>query len=131
MSGALAAREAVYAAFVGDATLVGLVNQIADGVPVEASAPWLKVGDPVASGWGARGVDGLMLRQPIELVVRGDDLTSVTAILDRVEAVLGAMPGDLGDWKITSLNFASSRIMRSRTDWRSTITYALRLARLG
>lgn len=130
MSGELVARAAILDALAGDATLLALVNQISDGAPVKASPPWLLVGDPVAIGWGARGVDGLTLRQPLQLVLRGDDLSAVTAILDRIDAVLRVLPGDLGDWRITSLAFERSRIGRTSAEWRANIDYALRLARL-
>jgi len=135
MSGAFIVRAAIHDALSGDGTLATLVNQVSDGEPVKASAPWLQVGDPVVTGWGARGVEGLTLRQPIQLVLRGDDLPRVTAILDRVDAVLGAIDGELGDgapggWRITGLRFERSRIVRSRTEWRVSVDYVVRAARL-
>jgi len=131
MSAELAARAAILAALEGDSQLGGLVNQISDGEPVKASPPWLMIGETAALGWGARGVDGVALRQPISLVLRGDDLGAVTAILARIDVVLGSMDGDLGVWRVTSLRFERSRISRSRADWRATIDYAIRLARLA
>jgi hypothetical protein len=130
MSAELAARAAVLAALSDDVGLAGLVNQICDGDPVKASAPWLLVGDSVSTGWGARGVEGVTLRQPIQLVLRGDDLGAVTAILDRVDVVLRGMADEAGDWRITSLRFERSRISRGRAEWRATMDYGLRLVRL-
>ncbi len=78
MSAELAARAAIVAALGGDEALAGLVNQIADGEPVKASPPWLLVGAATATGWGARGVDGVTLRQTLELNLRGDQLSAVT-----------------------------------------------------
>ncbi len=116
MSAELAARAAIVAALGGDEALAGLVNQISDGEPVKASPPWLLVGAAVATGWGARGVDGATLRQTLELSLRGDQLSAVTAILDRVDDVLRGMDDDLGDWRVTSLRFERSRIRRSGTN---------------
>ena len=130
MSAALAARAAIVAALKDDATLMGLVNQVADGDPVKASPPWLLVGIAMASGWGARGVDGVTLRQTIELALRGDQMSAVTAILDRVDAVLRLMDGELGDWRITSLMVDRSRIRRRDTEWRAAVDYSIRLVRL-
>jgi hypothetical protein len=130
MSGALAVRGAILAALREDAALQGLVNQVSDGEPVKASAPWLLVGDPAGSGWGARGVDGLSLRQPLLLTLRGDDLARVTDIMARIDAALGGIDGDLGVWRITSLRFERSRITRSRAEWRAAVDYAVRAARL-
>jgi hypothetical protein len=131
MNGDLAVRGAMLAALRSDAALMALVNQVSDGEPVTASPPWLQMGDPVATGWGARGVDGLTMRQPLLLVLRGDDLARVTAILTRIDTVLAAMDSDLGAWRITSLRFERSRIARSRTEWRASIDYAVRAARLN
>lgn len=130
MSAELAARAAILSALSGDAALAGLINQISEGDPVKASTPWLMLGDGASSGWGARGVDGVTLRQPIQLLLRGDDLSAVTGIVDRVDMVMRALPGDLGGWRLTSLRFERSRIARTRNEWRATIDYALRLARL-
>jgi len=130
MTGALVVRAAIVGALRADATLAGLVNQVSDGEPVKASAPWLIVGDPATTGWGARGVDGLSLRQPLLLALRGDDLARVTAILARVDAVLASLDGDLGDWRITSLRFERSRITRSRTEWRAAVDYLVRAVRV-
>ncbi len=130
MSAELAARAAIVAALGGDEALAGLVNQIADGEPVKASPPWLLVGAATATGWGARGVDGVTLRQTLELNLRGDQLPAVTAILDRVDAVLRDMDGDLGDWRVTSFRFERSRIRRSGTEWRAGVDYTIRMARL-
>jgi hypothetical protein len=128
--GELAARAALLAALRGDAALAALVNQISDGEAVKASPPWLRLDDAATLGWGARGVEGVTLRQPIALALRGDQLGAVTAILDRVDTVLRAVSDDLGDWRITSLLFERSQIGRSRGEWRASVIYSIRLARL-
>lgn len=134
MSGEMIVRAAMLAALRGDAALMALVNQVSDGEPVKASAPWVLLGDSSVTGWGARGVDGLSLRQPIMLTVRGDDLARVTGVIERIDVVLramdGALGGETGSWRITSLRFERSRIMRSRSEWRATLDYAVRAARL-
>jgi len=131
MSAELAARSAILSALSGDATLASLVNQVSDGEPVKASPPWLMLGDAAALGWGARGVDGVTLRQPIQLLLRGDDLAAVTAIIDRVEMAMRTLPAQLNEWRLTGLRFERSRISRARNEWRVSIDYALRLARLS
>jgi hypothetical protein len=130
MSGELAVRSAMLAALRGDAILSTLVNQLSDGVPDKASAPWLMLGESTASGWGARSVEGLSLRQSLLLVLRGDDIARVMAIIERVDAALAATELDLGDWRITSLRFERSRILRSRTEWRVSADYAVRAAKV-
>jgi len=124
-------RGAIHAALSGDAALAALVQQVSEGAPLKASTPWLQLDDAQATGWGARGVDGLTLRQPIRLTVRGDDRARVEAVVARVEACLAAMADDAGDWRIIDLRCERARIVRGRTDWRVTLDYAVRAARLG
>ncbi|HEY1125941.1 MAG TPA: DUF3168 domain-containing protein [Sphingobium sp.] len=130
MSAELAARAAILAVLRDDVDLAALVNQVADGEPVKASPPWLLVGGAEARGWGARGVDGVTLRQTIELTSRGAQRAAVTAILDRVDQLLRSMDGNLGDWRVTHLAFERSRIRRSGTEWRAAADWSIRMARL-
>jgi len=129
MSGALVIRAAIHAALSADAGLLALVNQISDRTPARASAPWLMLGDGVATGWGARDVDGVTLRQPIRLDVRGDDFAHVTAIMARLGAVLDQMDADLGDWRLTSLRPERTRAARRPGAWRIEVDYLVRAAR--
>lgn len=131
MSGAVVVRAAIHAALSGDAELAALVQQVSDGVPAKASAPWLQLDDSAATGWGARGVDGIALRQPIRLTLRGDDGTRAEAVVARIEAVLAAMESDVGGWRITSLQLDRARIVHGRAGWRVTLDYAVRAARLA
>ncbi|MBB5987297.1 tail completion protein gp17 [Sphingobium lignivorans] len=130
MSGAVAVRGAILAALRDDAALMALVNLVADGERMKASPPWLLVGDPAGTGWGARGVDGLALRQPLLLTVRSDDSVRMTSAIERIDSVLRAMEGDLGTWRITALNRARTSIAHGRTAWRASLDYAVRIARL-
>lgn len=131
MSGARQVRGALHAVLSGDAALAALVQQVSDGSPPKASAPWLQLDEAQATGWGARGVDGLTLRQPVRLTMRGDDPARLDAIIARVEACLADMTDDVGDWRITDLRCERVRIVRGRADWRVTLDYAVRAARLG
>jgi len=131
MSGAVVVRGAIHAALSGDAGLAALVQQVSDGAPLKASAPWLHLDDSAAAGWGARGVDGIALRQPIRLILRGDDGARAEAVVARVEAVLAGMASDVGGWRITSLRLEQARLVHGRTGWRVTLNYAVRAARLA
>ncbi len=132
MSGATALRGAMLAALRTDGALAALVNQVSDGLPVTASPPWLLVGDPVATGWGARGIEGVALRLPLLVTVRGDGSGQIAQILDAVAAALAALDGELVDgWRITDLRCERSRIVRGRTEWRASADYAVRAARLA
>jgi len=130
MSGALAIRAALHEALAGDEALLALVNQVSDGTPAKASAPWLMLGEGSATGWGARNVDGLALRQPIRIMLRDDDFSHAMAVLARVETVLAGLDDAVGDWRITSLRLERSRAARGRSGWRIDADFAVRAARI-
>jgi len=132
MSGALAIRAAMLGALRDDVALAGLVNQIGDGPPAASgSTPWLALGEGSATAWGARAVDGVALRQPVQLMMRGDDMGAASAIAARVDAVLAALGGDVGGWRITSLRLERSRMARTRGGWRVDMDFAVRAARVA
>lgn len=130
MSAEILAREAIRATLEADTGLRALVNQISDGEPVKASGPWLMLGEGSASAFGARGVNGVALRVPVILTLRGDAPGDVGTILEALEVALGAVPGEIGVWKVTTLRFERSRLRRDKAGWRVVVDYALRLARL-
>ncbi len=129
MSAEIQAREAIRAALTESVTLSALVNQISDGDPAKASSPWLMLGEGSASGFGARGVDGVALRVPVILTLRGDAPGDVDAVLDALGAAMRTVPDMIGDWKVTALRFERSRLRRDKAGWRVVSDYALRLVR--
>lgn len=130
MTGELRTRDAMIALLRSDAALLLLVNQISDGDPGKASPPWLRVGDAVATDWGARQVDGRTMRLPIQLALRGDALAPVAAIVERVDTLLREATLDIAPWRITLLRLERSQIGRNQTGWSATMDYTVRLARL-
>ncbi len=129
MSAEIQAREAIRAALTESVTLSALVNQISDGDPAKASSPWLMLGEGSASGFGARGVEGVALRVPVILTLRGDAPGDVDAVLDALGAAMRTVPDMIGDWKVTALRFERSRLRRDKAGWRVVSDYALRLVR--
>lgn len=131
MSAEISAREAIRATLDADAALRARVNQVSDGEPVKASGPWLMLGEGSASGFGARGVNGVALRVPVILALRGDAPGEVGAILDALDTAMAAVPEVVGGWKITVLRFERSRLRRDKAGWRIVTDYMLRLVRWG
>lgn len=133
MSAEMQAREAIRATLAESVTLRALVNQISDGDPAKASSPWLMLGEGSASGFGARGVEGVALRVPVILTLRGDAPGDVDAVMDAVMDAVGVamrgVPDMIGDWKVTVMRFERSRLRRDKASWRIVSDYALRLVR--
>jgi hypothetical protein len=127
MSAEIQTREAIRLVLEASATLRARVNQISDGDPAKASSPWLILGEGSASGFGALGVDGVALRVPVILTLRGDAPGDVDAVLDAVDVAMRTVPDMIGDWKVTVMRFERSRLRRDKAGWRIVSDYALRL----
>jgi hypothetical protein len=131
MSGELRARDAILSLLRADSDLAALLNQVSDGDPGKASAPWLRVGEASSNSWGARGVDGRTLRLPIQLSLRGDQMAPVAAIIDQVDTIIRDANPMLDAWRITLLRLERSRISRTQAGWSVAMDYALRVVRLS
>lgn len=108
MSGAeVAVRARALALLTGDAVLAGLVHAIFDGVPARASAPYASVGAAEGSDWGTKDVAGREVR--LTLVLAGVGAAGDDAAAGRIEALVPALRGDAGGWRIVG-----ARVVRTR-----------------
>lgn len=131
MSGAAALRAAIHAALTTHGPLLVAVNQIADGVPVKASPPWVGVGEANATAWGGIGVEGHVVRVPVVLSVSRDSAETIGDISPIIEAAVANVPDHLGDWRVIDLRLVRTRISSLRSgDWTATMEWAARIARI-
>jgi hypothetical protein len=133
MSAEGAVRAAVVAALGEDGALMALVNGLYDGVPVQASAPYIVVADCAGADWGAKGVDGREVRLSIALYDKGEGSAAIAAMLARVEAAMRGVGGVVGGWRIVTVRFVRSRVARAvasqRRDggWQGVVDYRVRV----
>ena len=97
-----------------------------DAPPVRGAMPYAIVEDPVLGAWDLSGVTGLEGRMTISLVDDGERPALLRMLIERVEALLLAMPRDLGGegWRLARLALARSRIVRAKVDGQSRWTGA-------
>ncbi len=108
MSSAEAAvRARALAVLNGDAGLAGLVHGIFDGVPARASAPHVSVGGAEGHDWGTKDVAGREVR--LVLVLAGVGAAAGDEAAGRIEALVPALRGDAGAWRIVG-----ARVVRTR-----------------
>ena len=80
MSAELAVRGALVAALRGDAALIGQVNAVYDGAPVQASAPYVVIEECAGVEWGGKGLDGCEVRLSIGLRDQGESSARLAAM---------------------------------------------------
>lgn len=133
MSAEGAMRAAVVAALGGDAALMALVNGIYDGVPVQASEPYVVIAECAGVDWGAKGVDGREVRLSISLHDKGDTSAAIAAMLGRVESAMRGIEDVVDEWRIVTMRFVRSRVVRSMASqrreggWQGVVDYRVRV----
>lgn len=133
MSAEGAIRAAAVAALRADAALTALVNGIHDGAQVQASEPYIQVGECVGTDWGAKGLDGREVRLSLALLDKGETPGAIAAMLGRVEVAMRGVDGDVRDgWRIVGVRIVRSRVARAvpsqRRDggWQGVADYRMR-----
>lgn len=136
MSAELAVRGALVAALRGDAALIGQVNAVYDGAPVQASAPYVVIEECAGVEWGGKGLDGCEVRLSIGLRDQGESSARLAAMVARLDAAARGSAGTLAQgWRIVTVRLVRSRIMRRVAGprepggWQGVVDYRIRAVR--
>lgn len=134
MSAEMAVRAAVIAALRADAALTTLANDVYDGEPARAAAPYVFAGECVGADWGGKDVEGREVRVTIGLAAAGEPGEQLSGMMARVDPALGAL-APVDGWRVVSARLARSRVARAGPapagGWRAVMDYRLRAVREG
>lgn len=83
-----ALQAGLYALLSGDATLAGLVGGVYDGVPENASPPYVTIGEITSIPDGVHGKEGRQTSVMVHTWTSGDGMAPANAIGARVVALL-------------------------------------------
>ena len=128
----MSAEGAVHAAFVaalrGAAEVGGAVNHVFEGPAVKASAPYAEVQAGPALDWSTKDRAGRELRPAVALHDAGESPARLHDLIGAACAAIEAMPRDLDGWRIASLVFSRSRMLRMKPgEWAATVEYRVRV----
>ena len=119
-----ALAEALIAALNG---LTGL-NGAYDGAPLQAAFPHALVETGPETDWSHKSGAGRELRLAVTIRDKGEKPARLRALVGEVEGVIGAVPGTLLGWRLVTLVFLRSVMLRdSGAAWAATIEYRARL----
>jgi hypothetical protein len=129
MSGAVAAAQAaLLAALKAHPTLPTLVTGIYDGPPPRASYPYLVVSDSMSIDWSTKTQRGREVSLIVTLWDERGGPHTMHDIMSAIEDAVQAMPRDLSGWRIATLNFIRSRILRTNAGpWSGLVEHRVRV----
>jgi hypothetical protein len=128
MSGA---GEALAAA--ATAALAGVtgLNGVYEGPPVQAAFPHARIEAGPESDWSHKSGEGRELRLAVTFHDQGERPARLRQLMAAAEAAIAALDGDLGGWRLVTLVFLRSRMLREPgAAWAGAIEWRARLLKL-
>lgn len=103
-------------------------NGVFIGRPVRASAPYAVIGEMAVADWSTKSERGRELRVAVTIRDEGESPARLHALMGEAEAAIEAMPRDLAGWRVASLVFLRSRVLREAAGpWAGLIEYRVRI----
>jgi len=101
------------------AALDGLeVTGVFDAPPVRCALPYAVVEEAVLADWSTKDMDGREGRLAVSLYDGGERPVRLRVLAGAAEDAVGAMPREIGEgWRVASLVFVRSRIVREGVRW--------------
>ncbi|SFR98033.1 DUF3168 domain-containing protein [Sphingomonas jatrophae] len=127
MSAVAAVQAAMVAALRGDATVAATASGVFDGPPARAAFPYVAIGETLARDWSAKGMTGRELNLAVIAWDEGGRAARLHALAAAAEAAIEGMARELDGWRIVSLVFVRSRVVRDpRGPWAAIIEFRAR-----
>ena len=123
-----ALQAAAVAALSAHPVLAAQLTGIYDGPPPRAAFPYIAVTDGVTSDWGTKTKQGREIRLAFTVWDDGEAASRLTNLMGHVDDALLAIPRDLPGWRIASLVFLRSIILRDPAGpWAGLVEHRVRL----
>ena len=128
MSAESVVHEAFLAALRASAAFGGAINGVFEGPVVKATAPFAEVQPLIAVDWSTKDQAGRELRPAVTIRDAGETPARLQALIGAACAAIEAMPRSLEGWRVASLAFSRSRMVREAAGrWAATVEYRVRV----
>ena len=124
-------HAALVAALRGAGDFGGVLNGVFEGPAVRASAPYAEVQPLVAVDWSTKDRAGRELRPAVTIRDAGETPARLHALIGAACDAVLAMPRELDGWRVASLMFVRSRMLREEPGrWAATVEFRVRVLSL-
>ena len=101
---------------------------IYDGPPPRAAFPYVSIADGISGDWSTKTAPGREIRLALNVWDDGEQASRLSSLIAHVEDAVAAMPRDLPRWRIASLVFLRSMIVRDAAGpWAGLVEYRVRM----
>lgn len=123
-----AVQAAAVAALSAHPVLAAQLTGIYDGPPPRAAFPYVAVTDGVTSDWSTKTQKGREIRLAFTVWDDGEAATRLADLMGHVDDALLAIPRDLSGWRIATVVFLRSMIVRDPAGpWAGLVEHRVRL----
>lgn len=123
-----ALQAAVVSAVQAHPVLAARLTGIYDGPPPRAAFPYVSMGDSLVSDWSTKTAKGREIRLALTLWDSGECPSQLTDLMANLEEAMAALPRNLPGWRIASLMFQRSMVVRdSAGPWAGLLEHRIRL----
>jgi Protein of unknown function (DUF3168) len=121
-------QSALVAALEAHPALVASYCAVFDGPEPRASFPYVSVTDSLAGDWSTKTAIGRELRMALTVWDDGEEAARLHDLMGHVEDAVAALPRDLAGWRIASIIFLRSLVVRDAAGpWAGLVEYRLRV----
>lgn len=125
MSGA---SEALRAAAAAALAAVPAIGRVYDAPPLQAALPHALVTIDVESDWSHKSGAGREVRLAVSIFDEGERPLRLRSLAGAAEAAVAALGGELDGWRLVSLQFLRTRLVRGRGGgWTAVIEHRARM----
>ena len=123
-----ALQAAAVTALSAHPVLAAQLTGIYDGPPPRAPFPYVSVTDGVTSDWSTKTKQGREIRLAFTVWDDGENATRLADLMGHVDDAILAIPRDLPGWRIASLVFSRSIVVRDPAGpWAGLVEHRVRL----
>lgn len=98
-----------------------------DAPPVRAARPYVVVEMPVLTDWGTKDAAGREGRVVVQLFDGGEVPDRLRSLAMAAEVAVLSAPPTLSGWRIVSLTFVRSRLLRDGPGWIGAVEFQARM----
>lgn len=121
-------QAAAVAALSAHPVLAAQLSGIYDGPPLRAAFPYVAVTDGLVSDWSTKTQQGREVRLAFTVWDDGEAATRLADLMGHVDDAILAIPRDVPGWRIASLVFLRSIVVRDPAGpWAGLVEHRVRL----
>lgn len=121
------AAEALQQAAIAAISAIDGIGRVYDAPPLQAAVPYALVETDLETDWSHKSGLGRDIRLAVTLFDTGERAVGLRGRLGKAETVLADIAGQLGDWRVVSMQYLRTRIVRDRYgQWAGVIEFRTR-----